>query len=318
MFLFVDSFFSYFVISHQIHSINKGRWIHMVRDRLKYSSKEGGLGHKARRRFGQNFLTDAWLCDALIAAVDPKPFDIVIEIGPGLGALTRPLLQSLPHLYAVELDRDLAQRLKKQWSSDRLTVYQEDVLNFDFLSCAKCASPEAGKPVLRIVGNLPYNISTPLLLRLMTISDLIIDQHFMLQKEVVERLLSSHGSRTFSRLTVLMQSLYDLTFLFDISPDAFTPRPKVWSSVLRMKSKSVPLVENISSLTAVLSAGFAHRRKMLRSNLLPWLQMQKVSVDGLSLDPNARPETVPLCIWAELANRLFHRSSEVVFQSCAE
>ncbi|MAK55742.1 MAG: 16S rRNA (adenine(1518)-N(6)/adenine(1519)-N(6))-dimethyltransferase, partial [Pusillimonas sp.] len=187
--------------------------------------------HQARKRFGQNFLADASIIDQIIRAIAPGPDDNMVEIGPGQAALTAPLLQRLNHLSVVEIDRDLAQRLRNQFQTDKLTIYEADVLTVDFSALGSS---------LRVVGNLPYNISSPLLFRLIDYADLVKDQHFMLQKEVVDRMVAMPGESNYSRLSVMLQARYAMTHLFDVPPTAFQPPPKVVSAIVRM----VPLPPN--------------------------------------------------------------------------
>ena len=174
--------------------------------------------HQARKRFGQNFLVDLGVVDAIVRAIAPKPKDLMIEIGPGLSALTAPLLDHLEKLTAIEIDRDLAARLRQRFSADRLAVIEADALQVDFSQFGQG---------LRIVGNLPYNISSPLLFALVDCADLVCDQHFMLQREVVDRMVAEPGSSEYSRLSVMLQYRYQIYKLFDVAPEAFDPPPRV-------------------------------------------------------------------------------------------
>ena len=190
------------------------------------------MKHIPRKRFGQNFLKDPTVLDAIIEAIAPKPEDIMVEIGPGMGAMTERLLSCLKRMDAVELDRDLVSFLQKKFKGSPLTIHQGDALAFDFQSL----QPSTGQKI-RIVGNLPYNISTPLLFHLMSFADHVRDQHFMLQKEVVERMAAGHGSKTYGRLSIMLQWRYDIDMLFTVPPTAFSPAPKVDSAIVRMIPK---------------------------------------------------------------------------------
>lgn len=249
----------------------------------------------ARKRFGQHFLVDRGVIESIVAVVAPKPGENLIEIGPGDAALTAVLLDRVPRLRAIEIDRDLAARLRKRFG-DRLDLLEADVLTVDFAQFA-CDGP------LRLVGNLPYNISTPLLVRLIDYRDQVLDQHFMLQKEVVERIVAAPGCAAYGRLGVLLQAYYDTESLIDVSPLAFEPPPRVDSAVIRMLPRrggeSVPQ----AALSEVLAAGFGQRRKMLRKTLLPWLQARGLDDGGL-LPPTARAEEVPVADWIALARRV--------------
>ncbi|MDR2838168.1 MAG: 16S rRNA (adenine(1518)-N(6)/adenine(1519)-N(6))-dimethyltransferase RsmA, partial [Azonexus sp.] len=193
-------------------------------------------GHIARKRFGQNFLVDSGVIAAIISAIAPQRADTVVEIGPGLGALTAPLLARLDHLHVVEIDRDLIARLKKSHPPERLTIHEGDALDRDFAAIGND---------LRVVGNLPYNISTPLLFHLAEYADHIRDMHFMLQKEVVGRITAAPGDSEFSRLSVMLQYRFHLEWLLDVPPESFDPPPKVQSAVVRLIPKTT------ADLTAV-------------------------------------------------------------------
>ena len=221
-------------------------------------------GHQARKRFGQNFLVDDGVIHAIVAAIDPKPDDVLVEIGPGLGALTVPLMERVRTLQVVELDRDLVARLQKRFG-DRLVVHAGDALAFDF-----GALQEVDRP-LRIVGNLPYNISSPLLFHLATFADRVRDQHFMLQKEVVDRMVAAPGSKAFSRLSVMLQVRYYMELVLDVPPGSFNPPPKVDSAVVRMipwpadKSPYAPV--DMRALGTVVTMAFSQRRMVLPNTL---------------------------------------------------
>ena len=254
-------------------------------------------GHVARKRFGQHFLSDRSVLAAIVAAVDPREGQTIVEIGPGLGALTAALLERVPQLHAVEIDRDLAARLRTRWPQQRLQLHEVDALRFDFRTVA---AADGGS--LRLVGNLPYNISSPLLVHLLAFREYVDDQHFMLQKEVVDRIAAAPGSGDHGRLSVLMQAFYEVEALFDVPPTAFEPPPKVASSVVRMMVRADRAGVDAGPLQRLLAAGFAQRRKMIRRTLLPWLAARAVPADDL--DPTLRPEDIDVSTWIDLAARL--------------
>jgi 16S rRNA (adenine1518-N6/adenine1519-N6)-dimethyltransferase len=246
------------------------------------------VAHQARKRFGQHFLVDSGIIHAIVRAIEPDPHDAVIEIGPGLGAMTRPLLASLNEMAVVELDRDLV----KRWQSEaqkNLTIYEADALKFDFLAWAKNAREKVQKnhtqAKVKIVGNLPYNISSPLLFHLMEAADFVDEQVFMLQAEVIERMVAQHGDSEYSRLSVMLQSRYHLENVLDVPPDAFDPPPKVDSAVVKM----IPRIDlklsalEYSSLASLVSMAFAQRRKVLRNNLSAVKERLNLSEETLAL-----------------------------------
>ena len=260
-----------------------------------------------RKRFGQHFLADRACIDAIVQAIAPRPGDNLVEIGPGTGVLTAPLLAQTGHLTVIEIDRDLGPRLAAQYG-DALTLVQQDVLQVDFSGFGQN---------LRIVGNLPYNISSPLLLHLIAVADRVRDQHFMLQKEVVDRIAAGPGS-DMGRLTVFLQNHYQVVKLFDVPPEAFDPPPKVDSSVVRMVPLPRPHTTAIAQLEAALAAAYAQRRKMLRRTLGGWLAQQhpsfdldKAAADDARLVPltdlSQRPEQIPATAWYALADALAAR-----------
>ncbi|OIQ71852.1 ribosomal RNA small subunit methyltransferase A [mine drainage metagenome] len=236
-------------------------------------------GHRARKRFGQNFLTDEAVIARIVSAIAPKAEDRLIEIGPGLGALTCQLIQPLTHLTVVELDRDIIPKLKErcskqkttenQSSLSKLTILEQDALTLDL-------EPLATEGPLRIAGNLPYNISTPLLFHLMGVAEQVRDQHFMLQKEVIDRMVASPGGRDFGRLSVMLQWRYRMDKLLDVPPEAFDPPPRVDSAVVRMIPHPPQTLAAVDRgvLSALVTAAFSQRRKLLRHSLGPWLQTQ--------------------------------------------
>ena len=260
-----------------------------------------------RKRFGQHFLADRACIDAIVQAIAPRPGDKLVEIGPGTGVLTAPLVAQTGHITVIEIDRDLGPRLAAQYG-DALTLVQQDVLQVDFSGFGQN---------LRIVGNLPYNISSPLLLHLIAVADRVRDQHFMLQKEVVDRIVAVPGS-DMGRLTVFLQNHYQVVKLFDVPPEAFDPPPKVDSSVVRMVPLPRPHTTAIAQLEAALAAAYAQRRKMLRRTLGSWLAQQhpsfdleKAAADDARLVPltdlSQRPEQIPATAWYALADALVAR-----------
>lgn len=253
------------------------------------------MKHIARKRFGQNFLTDQMVLHDIIRSIEPQRGDTMVEIGPGLAAMTRLLLTGLDSMHVVELDRDLVARLRKEFDPARLIVHEGDALKFDFLSIPV---PEGKK--LRVVGNLPYNISSPLLFELSEIAPHVQDQHFMLQKEVVERMVAEPGSKTYGRLSVMLQWRYHMELMFVVPPEAFDPPPKVESAIVRMIPKAQPLVCDPKRLEKVVQQAFSQRRKVIR-NCLSTMFTEAQLVDA-GVDPQARPETVPLEQYVALAN----------------
>ena len=251
-------------------------------------------GHRARKRFGQNFLHDGRIIDAIVRRFDPQPDQLVVEIGPGLGALTQPLLEQLTHMHVVELDRDLVSRLQERFAQ-HLTVHAVDALNFDFSSLVDDGSK------LRVIGNLPYNISTPLLFHMLEQAGCISDMMFMLQKEVVQRMLASPGSKAYGRLTVMLQSRCTMQKVLDVGPGAFSPPPKVDSAVVRLIPLPVardPVCE-APCFADLVRASFAQRRKTLRNNLKNYLDADQILAVGV--DPGCRAETLSLEEFINLA-----------------
>jgi 16S rRNA (adenine1518-N6/adenine1519-N6)-dimethyltransferase len=255
------------------------------------------MKHVARKRFGQNFLHDEQVLSAITESINPRPDDTVVEIGPGLAAMTAQLLRSLPHMHVVELDRDLVARLEKAYPRERLTVNSGDALKFDF---SAIPVPEGKK--LRIVGNLPYNISSPLLFHLAEFAPRVQDQHFMLQKEVVERMVAAPGSKVYGRLSVMLQWRYHMDLLFVVPPEAFDPPPKVDSAIVRMIPIAQPLACDRDTLEAVVQKAFSQRRKVIRNCLAGMFTEEQIVAAGV--DPTARPETVGLEGYVALANLL--------------
>lgn len=255
------------------------------------------MKHIARKRFGQNFLTDQFVLDRIIDAIRPQPGQAMVEIGPGLAAMTALLLKRLDHLQVVELDRDLVARLEKAFPREKLTIHSGDALKFDF---ARIAVPEGQK--LRIVGNLPYNISSPLLFHLAGFAPMVEDQHFMLQKEVVERMVAEPGSKAYGRLSVMLQWRYDMSLLFTVPPAAFDPPPQVDSAIVRMAPVQRRLACDGAALEAVVTRAFSQRRKVIRNCVAG--MFTEAQLEQAGIDPQARPETVGLEQYVALANIL--------------
>lgn len=253
------------------------------------------MKHVARKRFGQNFLTDDHVLNNIIDAIGPRRGQAMVEIGPGLAAMTALLLKSLDHMHVVELDRDLVARLEKAYPRERLTVHSGDALKFDF---GAIPVPEGQK--LRIVGNLPYNISSPLLFHLAEFAHLVEDQHFMLQKEVVERMVAEPGTKAYSRLSVMLQWRYDMALLFIVPPTAFDPPPQVDSAIVRMVPTRRQLPCDGKRLEAVVAKAFSQRRKVIRNCVAGMFTEAQLIEAGI--DPGLRPEAVTLEQYVALAN----------------
>jgi 16S rRNA (adenine1518-N6/adenine1519-N6)-dimethyltransferase len=249
--------------------------------------------HLPRKRFGQHFLVDDGIIDAIAEAIDPQPGEALIEIGPGLGALTEPLLQRGAKMTVIELDRDLAAR----WRRDgRVEVIEADVLKVDFKDLA-----QAQGSALRVVGNLPYNISTPILFHLLPVAARIRDQHFMLQKEVVERMVGAPGRKDYGRLSVMLQWRYAMESVLDVPPESFDPPPRVESAVIRMTPHATPVVLDERLLSELVTVAFSQRRKLLRHTLGRWLEARNAGVD---VNLQRRAEEVPVAEFLALAQRL--------------
>ncbi|SMB21074.1 S-adenosylmethionine-6-N',N'-adenosyl (rRNA) dimethyltransferase [Sterolibacterium denitrificans] len=263
---------------------------------MKSQRSEQGGHHRARKRFGQNFLQDQGVIHDIVAAIAPQADDCMVEIGPGLAALTTPLLDTLKHLHVVEIDRDLIARLKQRFPAGRLTIHEGDALEFDFASLPQAA----GK--LRIVGNLPYNISTPLLFHLAACAGQVRDMHFMLQKEVVERMVAAPGTAAYGRLSVMLQYRFAMELLFLVPPTAFSPAPKVDSAIVRM----VPLpatalgAKDEALFASIVAAAFSQRRKMLRNTLAGFFT--PAALQALDIAATARAEELALDDFVRLAN----------------
>lgn len=255
--------------------------------------------HKARKRFGQNFLVDERIIDDIVAAIRPEPDDNMVEIGPGLGALTRPLLKRLNRLHVVEIDRDIIARLEHDYPQDdpqrRLIVHAGDALAFDF---AALPAP------LRIVGNLPYNISSPLLFHFAAYAGRIRDMHFMLQNEVVERMVAMPSTPEYGRLSVMLQYRFDMEKLLDVPPQSFRPAPKVDSAIVRMIPLPVGeiMVRNEKLFAEIVGAAFGQRRKTLRNTLRGYLNEGDFA--QLGIDAQLRAENLSVTEFASVANHL--------------
>ena len=254
--------------------------------------------HRARKRFGQNFLQDNGIIYSIVALINPSAGMHVIEIGPGLGALTLPLLNNLGHLDLLEIDRDLVAFWNEK-NLQGLTVIEGDALKFDFLAWAQNRLAKTG--LCKVVGNLPYNISSPLLFHLVAAAEQIDEQVFMLQAEVVERMVAKAGSSDFSRLSVMLQARYDMELVLEVPPEAFDPPPKVNSAVVRMIPRKDFSLSNAqwSSLEKVVAAAFSQRRKMLRTNLSAFAD--RLSLTEIELKARAQDISVDRYIeWAKV------------------
>lgn len=253
-------------------------------------------GHRARKRFGQHFLTDPGVINAITRAIHASADDVVVEIGPGRGAITTALAKHSGHLHLIELDRDLVRRLCRQYAdASAVTIHEADALKFDFASLGDR---------LRIVGNLPYNISTPLLFHLLTFREQIVDMHFMLQKEVVDRMAAGPGSKAYGRLSIMLGCHLNVESLFDVEPEAFDPPPAVRSAVVRLDPlgpRDFDIHDN-AMFAQVVAASFMKRRKTLRNGL------RDIATDAdfaaVGLDPGLRPERVSISDFVHLSNHL--------------
>ena len=258
--------------------------------------------HRPRKRFGQHFLSDPGIIDAIVQAIDPRPDDTIVEIGPGHGAITEPLAKRAGHLHCVELDRDLAAVLRHRFEArDNVTVHEADALAFDFCSLGDS---------LRIVGNLPYNISTPLLFHLVDSRDCITDMHFMLQKEVVDRMTAGPGSKAYGRLGIMLRCHFSVEALFDVGPQSFDPPPAVVSAVARLVplGSSRPAIDDEDLLRRLVATAFSQRRKTLRNALKTLLDDKELR--SLGIDPGKRPETIPISAYVALANYVSRRDGD--------
>jgi 16S rRNA (adenine1518-N6/adenine1519-N6)-dimethyltransferase len=227
------------------------------------------MRHQPRKRFGQNFLVDHQIINQIISTISPKNDDSIVEIGPGKGAITFPIIKHLDHLSAIEIDRDLISILKSK-EQEKLTIYQADALTFDFSQIPN---------KLRIIGNLPYNISSPLLFHLLDYRKQIIDMTFMLQKEVVDRIVAPPGNKTYGRLSVMMQAFYEVELMFVVPKESFEPQPKIESAILYLKTREQPLVKNSKPLEEIVKLAFSQRRKTLKNCLKSVLNQSQTEID---------------------------------------
>jgi len=253
----------------------------------------------ARKRFGQHFLVEPAVIERIVREIDPRPGDPLVEIGPGRGALTAPLVERAGALTVVEIDRDLAARLRR---TPGLTVVEGDVLTVDFAALPGAAYGAK----LRIVGNLPYNISTPILFHLLEAAQVVRDQHVMLQKEVVDRIAAQPASKDYGRLTVMMQWRYEIEPLFDVAPAAFDPPPRVDSTVLRLVPRAAPAAIDQALLREIVTVAFSQRRKLLRHTLGRWLEARDAAQD---FDVQRRAEEVAVAEYLALAASVAQKKS---------
>ncbi len=258
------------------------------------------MTHKARKRFGQNFLQDHNIINNLLSYIHPSANQHWVEIGPGMGALTKPLLNRKVILDVIELDRDLVTYLQKRFScfGKQLTIHSTDALNFDFPSLA------SSDKKLRIIGNLPYNISTPLMFHLLNNTDCIEDMHFMLQKEVVDRICAEPGSKKYGRLSIMTQYHCITEFLFAVPPESFDPKPKVMSAILKLTPHQTPpvVLNNLKHLNEVVTQAFSQRRKTIRNSLKKLITEEQLI--ALNIDPSQRAESLTLNDFAQISNLL--------------
>ncbi len=251
------------------------------------------MNHRARKRFGQNFLSDPNIIRKIIDTIAPQPGQNVVEIGPGLGAMTAPLQERLGHLNVVEIDRDLIAKLHERYSAAQITVHEGDALKFDFATLGED---------LRVVGNLPYNISTPLLFHLASFAEQVRDMTFMLQKEVVMRMVAEPGSSDYGRLSVMLQYRFRMGRMFDVPPGAFRPVPKVMSSIVRLVPRPADALTAINeqTLSRVVAAAFGQRRKTLRNTLREFID--DAGLEALGIDPGVRAERLAVADYVRIAN----------------
>ena len=253
-------------------------------------------GHRSKKRFGQHFLTDPGVVDAILRAIHATKDDVVVEIGPGRGAITKSLAATAGHLHAVELDRNLAAVLRHQYAdSPNVTIHEGDALSFDFASLGDR---------LRIVGNLPYNISTPLLFHLLNFRDSVVDMHFMLQKEVVDRMAAGPGSKAYGRLGIMLGCHLNIESLFDVDNSAFDPPPEVMSAVVRLDPLPANAfdIQDSALLSTIVVSAFMKRRKTIRNALREHAEI--TDFEAVDIDPGLRPEQISINKYVELSNHL--------------
>ena len=254
------------------------------------------MKHIPRKRFGQHFLTDQGIIEGIVQAIAPRPGQAVVEIGPGLAALTQPLVERLGNLTVIELDRDLARQLREH---PQLSVVESDILKVDIRALARTACAPGQK--LRVVGNLPYNISTPILFHLLDAVDVIEDQHFMLQKEVIDRMVAAPATSDYGRLSVMLQWRYAMENVLFVPPHSFDPPPRVDSAVVRMVPHAAPVVLDVKLLSELVQVAFSQRRKLLRHTLGQWLAARGF---GGTFDVQRRAEEVPVAEYVALVQSL--------------
>ena len=251
------------------------------------------MKHIARKRFGQHFLTDRGIIEDIVQAIAPQPGEAMVEIGPGLAAMTQPLVERVGHLTVIELDRDLAAQLR---AHPQLTVIEADVLRVDFRQLAAPVVATGDK--LRVVGNLPYNISTPILFQLLDVADVVQDQHFMLQKEVIDRMVAKPSTSDYSRLSVMLQWRYAMQNVLFVPPSSFDPPPRVDSAIVRMVPIAAPEALDVKLFSELVRVAFSQRRKLLRHSLGKWLEARNFSG---TFNLQRRAEEVPVVEYMALA-----------------
>ena len=256
------------------------------------------MKHIPRKRFGQHFLTDRSIIEDIVQAIAPQAGQHMVEIGPGLAAMTRPLVERLGHLTVIELDRDLAGQLR---AHPLLTVIESDVLRVDFVALASSMTAEVNHQKIRVVGNLPYNISTPILFHLLDAVDVIEDQHFMLQKEVIDRMVAAPSTSAYGRLSVMLQWRYAMENVLHVPPHSFDPPPRVDSAIVRMVPHAVPAAIDVKLLSELVRVAFSQRRKLLRHSLGQWLTAREFSG---AFDVQRRAEEVPVAEYLALAQQV--------------
>lgn len=251
--------------------------------------------HKAKKRFGQNFLVDQSIIDALISSINPQPNDLMVEIGPGLGAMTKPLLSAVDHLHVVEFDRDIIQWMEANYQNQSIEIHDCDALKFDFTALG---------PELRVVGNLPYNISTPILFHLISQLPVIKDMHFMLQKEVVERMVAEPSTSEYGRLSVMLQYHLSMQYLHTVPADAFKPAPKVQSAFVRCipHAEKPHVAKDETLLSTLVLQAFNQRRKTIRNTLKS--HIDSISLEKLGIDPQSRAENLSVKDFVAITNHL--------------
>jgi 16S rRNA (adenine1518-N6/adenine1519-N6)-dimethyltransferase len=256
------------------------------------------MKHIPRKRFGQHFLTDRGIIEEIVQAIAPQAGQPMVEIGPGLAAMTQPLVERLGHLTVIELDRDLAKQLR---AHPRLTVIESDVLKVDFSVLAATMTAETAQKKIRVVGNLPYNISTPILFHLLDAVDVIEDQHFMLQKEVIDRMVAGPSTSAYGRLSVMLQWRYAMDNVLHVPPHSFDPPPRVDSAIVRMVPHAEPALIDVNLLSELVRVAFSQRRKLLRHSLGQWLTARNFA--GV-FDTQRRAEEVPVGEYLALARQV--------------